>query len=669
MADDAFKRIQPGQTFRPAAKVWNSMLDVVEEYRARTGFGQAGIDTGVDGRIWIQNDTADTLPQFSIVGIGEAITSPQDDEAEFIRTMCFGSISPLTAARFAIIQDGIEADTVGEARVVGLTHCYVDRTTTAHNFANPADGNYDNLVSATTGTAEILWIDDLPAAAIGETVHEGTSTPSSGLGDDGDYYKDTDSDEYYGPKTAGSWGSAHDYGTGICWAVVVMDQMPEPVTSLNGETGDVRIGLGRSGTGPNLASTATAWSSAIEYQVGDVVSLSGSNYYCILKHTNHTPPNATYWTVTTEDLIVANLPDASDVNRGQVNLLPTQQFGGDLKYVAGTYAAGMFRVCMGNPVGAGGALVNVDSWDWAGVPPTSTTNPGFSITYTVGLNHVSYNINGIGTYNQNHTYEAGECVAFEGYIYSALSHVSMGSYPSPSITYPTPSGFWEKVYDTANIYKPLLALSTYGFMYPTHGYMATEVDPTFATGGVPANVQPVRGFYGTIFGLKFGGGILLRGGSISIPGTYITPGTLPTASLAPAFYLPAANAGTVLEAENKEGSTVAAGMVVATHSSGSGFTLADASGTAKPATGITRESIANTVSGKVQTEGLITLADWTASTGSSTLAAKANYFSDPANPGKMTTTAPSTTGHVTQLVGVAVSTDTMDLKLESPILL
>jgi hypothetical protein len=40
-----------------------------------------------------------------------------------------------------------------------------------------------------------------------------------------------------------------------------------------------------------------AWSGATTYAVNDVVSLSGSSYACILAHTNHTPPNATYWTL------------------------------------------------------------------------------------------------------------------------------------------------------------------------------------------------------------------------------------------------------------------------------------------------------------------------------------------------------------------------------------
>ncbi len=42
-------------------------------------------------------------------------------------------------------------------------------------------------------------------------------------------------------------------------------------------------------------SGVTAWSGATSYVVGDLASLAGVNYYCVLAHTNHTPANATYW--------------------------------------------------------------------------------------------------------------------------------------------------------------------------------------------------------------------------------------------------------------------------------------------------------------------------------------------------------------------------------------
>lgn len=47
-----------------------------------------------------------------------------------------------------------------------------------------------------------------------------------------------------------------------------------------------------------MTRTATffeAWSSSTAYLAGDIVTSSGNAYLCISGHTNHTPPNATYW--------------------------------------------------------------------------------------------------------------------------------------------------------------------------------------------------------------------------------------------------------------------------------------------------------------------------------------------------------------------------------------
>jgi hypothetical protein len=46
---------------------------------------------------------------------------------------------------------------------------------------------------------------------------------------------------------------------------------------------------------PVMVGTPAAWSGATPYVVGDLVSSGGTNYYCIEAHTNHVPPNATYW--------------------------------------------------------------------------------------------------------------------------------------------------------------------------------------------------------------------------------------------------------------------------------------------------------------------------------------------------------------------------------------
>lgn len=41
----------------------------------------------------------------------------------------------------------------------------------------------------------------------GNTVLNGAGAPSSGTGDDGDFYIDTSAWDIYGPKAAGAWGS------------------------------------------------------------------------------------------------------------------------------------------------------------------------------------------------------------------------------------------------------------------------------------------------------------------------------------------------------------------------------------------------------------------------------------------------------------------------------
>lgn len=60
------------------------------------------------------------------------------------------------------------------------------------------------------------------------------------------------------------------------------------------EFGDGYVRFIKNGIQVNV-SGVTAWSSSITYAPGNIVSLSGVNYYCILGNLNHTPPNATYW--------------------------------------------------------------------------------------------------------------------------------------------------------------------------------------------------------------------------------------------------------------------------------------------------------------------------------------------------------------------------------------
>lgn len=54
--------------------------------------------------------------------------------------------------------------------------------------------------------------------------------------------------------------------------------------------------------------SVTAWSGATAYVVGDIASSAGTNYYCILGHTNHQPANGTYWYALTSTILEIPTP-------------------------------------------------------------------------------------------------------------------------------------------------------------------------------------------------------------------------------------------------------------------------------------------------------------------------------------------------------------------------
>ncbi len=126
-------------------------------------------------------------------------------------------------------------------------------------------------------------------------------------------------------------------------------------------------------------------------------------------------------------------------------------------------------------------------------------------------------------------------------------------------------------------------------------------------------------------------------------------------------------AGTLFDAENKSGATLAAGTAVAIHSSGTGTIKAIATAYGTLTVGLAAESTASAVSGDVQTSGPFTLANWTAITGTTELVARGRYYLSATTAGTLTTTAPST--GIVQFVGVAISPTTLDIDPGEGILL
>lgn len=97
---------------------------------------------------------------------------------------------------------------------------------------------------------------------------------------------------------------------------------------------------------------------------------------------------------------------------------------------------------------------------------------------------------------------------------------------------------------------------------------------------------------------------------------------------------------------------------------GATIDLADADAIATAAVAIAAESIATATEGDCQTEGVFEQSNWSAviDTGATTLTPGANYFLSP-TAGKITLTAPTGSGQVVQLIGTALSTTELDLRI------
>lgn len=88
------------------------------------------------------------------------------------------------------------------------------------------------------------------AGADGKSLRSGSGAPSSGLGVNGDFYIDTDTNRLYGPKTSGSWGG----GTSIVG--------PAGATGPQGAAATVSVGTVTTGAAGSSVSVTNAGTSS-----------------------------------------------------------------------------------------------------------------------------------------------------------------------------------------------------------------------------------------------------------------------------------------------------------------------------------------------------------------------------------------------------------------------
>lgn len=152
------RRVSAGDALRIPAPTWNQLVGGLEQ-----GDGNGA----VPGRGFrqtttclIRNDTGALIPRFGVVGLGEPVFDPDNDETEFLRRVAFkGELAEdgEYELKWGIAPAPIPADEFGELIIQGLTYCLLDATDSVESAGPASDGDVEALVAADCGLARVLW--------------------------------------------------------------------------------------------------------------------------------------------------------------------------------------------------------------------------------------------------------------------------------------------------------------------------------------------------------------------------------------------------------------------------------------------------------------------------------------------------------------------------------
>ncbi len=153
---------QRGDPLSISARDWTDMQRVVDKFRnGGVSFQAPAQQSSLRSPtiVKVLNDTGDPLEQCGIVGLGEPVILPADNEMEFIRNIAF-KIVPPTTGRWGVLQSPVAAGEITTAIVAGVVACKINVISALkpNLFADAVNLDFAELqVSDVGGNAQILW--------------------------------------------------------------------------------------------------------------------------------------------------------------------------------------------------------------------------------------------------------------------------------------------------------------------------------------------------------------------------------------------------------------------------------------------------------------------------------------------------------------------------------
>lgn len=155
------RKVTPGEPFQPSAGFHNRLVDQMvqsqrDAMREDSSLTQVAGDSTV---VQVLNDTESPLRRYSIVGLGDPVILPSNNEGSFLNDLAFHGQVPTNHDAFAVVLDPIAPHTIGKALLVGiaivkLAGGEVGRT------ADITPGETAHLTRGHGGPATILWAEE-----------------------------------------------------------------------------------------------------------------------------------------------------------------------------------------------------------------------------------------------------------------------------------------------------------------------------------------------------------------------------------------------------------------------------------------------------------------------------------------------------------------------------
>lgn len=152
------RRATAGQPFIPSASTWNQLVAGLESGRGNGAAPARGFRQTVT--CLVRNLTGAVIPRFGVVGLGDPLLDPDDNEAEFLRQIIFGAELATGGdyeLKWGLALAPIAANAIGEIVIQGLSYCLLDADDTVETAGPASDGDVEALVAADCGLARVLW--------------------------------------------------------------------------------------------------------------------------------------------------------------------------------------------------------------------------------------------------------------------------------------------------------------------------------------------------------------------------------------------------------------------------------------------------------------------------------------------------------------------------------